>query len=143
MHLAMAQAEADPADAARLAARALLAEPRYLAARFWIGRESLRAAALLEVFFSVGRELNVGWKASLLEAAKTVSPSLSGSGSATGSRSGSRALALSFSLYAFRRNTWPATLAPIDVDADEARRITIPAASTLPATGADAFDPNC
>ncbi len=59
-HLAMASAERDPPRAARLAARALLAEPRYLAASFWSGRTALRAAALAEVERWPG--IDRGWR---------------------------------------------------------------------------------
>ncbi len=140
MQLAMEQAENAPALAARSAARALLAEPRYLAARFWIGRGSLRAATLAEIERWPG--VDVGWKASLVELANTVIPSPSGQPARLGLDLDLEP-ALSFSLYAFRREAWPATLAPIDVDADAARKITIPPASTLPTTPADAFDPSC
>jgi hypothetical protein len=140
MHLAISQAESNPDLAARSAARALLAEPRYLAARFWIGRESLRAAALAEAERWPG--VDVGWKASLLELAKTVDPSPSGPAARLGLDLDLEP-ALSFSLYAFRRAAWPATLAPIDVDAEAARAITIPPASTLSTTRPDAFAPNC
>ncbi|HVR11003.1 MAG TPA: hypothetical protein VMW75_23370, partial [Thermoanaerobaculia bacterium] len=57
----------DAPGAPRLGARALLAEPRLLAATFWEGREPLFRQALEEVRRWLG--LNAGWKLALLRAA--------------------------------------------------------------------------
>lgn len=140
MHLAISLAETDPGLAARAAARALLAEPRYLAARFWIGRESLRAATLAEVERWPG--IDLGWKARLLELANAITPSMSAPSARLGLDLDLEP-ALSYSLYAFRRDAWPATLAPVEVDAEAARRVTIPPASALATTKPDAFAGDC
>ena len=138
--LAVLLADADPPRSARLAARALLAEPRYLAARFWLGRESLRAAAVAELERRPGVDL--GWRASLASAASDSRPSANAAAGRLGLDLDLEP-ALSFSLYAFRRGAWPATLAPIEVDAEAARRVSLPAAAALRSTSSEAFGPGC
>jgi O-antigen ligase len=137
MHLAMRLAEADGARAGRLAARALLSEPRLLAARFWIGRDDLRRAALAEVERWPG--VDDGWKTRLLALAQGARPRADRPAARLGLDLDLEP-ALSFSLYAFRRPPWPATLGAIEVDREAALEVDLPAASSLASPEAFAGD---
>jgi hypothetical protein len=139
-HLAMALAERDPPRAARLAARALLAEPRYLAATFWSGRGALRAAALAELERWPG--IDRGWRETLLAAAAESAPG-GGAGGAILGLEMDRESASALSLHAFRRVAWPASLAGVEVDPAAARAVTLPAAAALPSSAASAFPADC
>jgi putative inorganic carbon (HCO3(-)) transporter len=137
--LATSLAAREPATAARLAARALLAEPRLLAATFWQQHRELRVEALadLETWNGIDR----GWRSERLAGAAASMPG--GGPLATLGLEMDRVSARSLSLYAFRRRPWPATLAAIEVDAAAARRITLPPATTLPTSAAAAFPVSC
>jgi len=139
-HLAMTLADQDPARAARLAARALIAEPRLLAAHFWIGRDVLRAAAIAEVERWPG--VDPGWKEKLVALARVAQPSAITPTARLGLDLDLEP-ALSFSLYAFRRPAWPATVGAIDVDPEAARAVDLPSASTLRSSSAEAFESGC
>ena len=97
------QAGPDRADMVELGARALAAEPKLAAAVFWEARPELLAAA----------RARLGWPAS-------PGPSTESAAGARGDQSIvfltlglDREAAVSFSLFAFRRDPWPVDLAPV------------------------------
>lgn len=120
-------------------ARALLAEPRLLGATWWRGHEQLRAAAVRRVETWPG--IDEGWRAALADCA-----------SATPQKGPAQELGLdfdshpdparSFSLHAFRRARWPATLAPAEVVVSDCALI-LPPATILSSTSSEAIDQDC
>jgi hypothetical protein len=114
----------EAADATDLAAQSFLAEPRLLAARFWVAHAPLRAAAVARVQ-GMG-DVDAGWREALVKAAATP-PSARATPAWIGLEMDGEP-ALSLSLHAFRRRPWRTTLAPVEVDAELANDITLPAA---------------
>jgi hypothetical protein len=118
----------DARAAPRLAARALLAEPRLAAATLWEGREPLFRRALEEVRRWPG--VDPGWKLGLLAAAPQPA-----------ARRGARqrlALAIdtggftqSTSLHLFRRVPWPAVWPLVAVRAELLPSLDLPPATSL------------
>jgi hypothetical protein len=125
--------------AGRQAARALLAEPRLLAAVAWRDQPRLLARALAAIRREGG--VDPGWREALLRAAAL-------SGGAEGSGDTVR-LALeiddnagnSFSLYAFRRRPLPVAWPMVDLAASRLRQLALPAAIELPGTSPALFFP--
>lgn len=124
-------------------ARALLAEPRLLAATFWDHRPSLLAAALTEVERWPG--VPTGWKAALLDTAERMAERRTSPGSVSPADRGELVLRLdrdpatSLALHLFRRRPRSLPLAAIEVDRREAEEVNLPPASHLPETSIDAF----
>jgi len=126
----------DAAAAPRLGARALLAEPRLMAATFWEGREPLFRRALEEVRRWPG--VDAGWKLALLAAAP--SPS---------SRRGTIArqelivdgggFTQATSLHLFRRLPWLARWPLLRLRAGVVDRVDLPPATALRSTDGGPF----
>jgi hypothetical protein len=128
----------DAAAAPRLGARALLAEPRLMAATFWEGREPLFRRALEEVRRWPG--VDAGWKLALLRAAP-----------APAARRGPlvrQALIIdtgfltqgSFSLALFRRLHWPARWPLVKLRESLLVPLDMPPATSLRSTDGAAFE---
>src|SRR5204862_5640161 len=115
-------------QAAELGARALLGEPRLLAAIFWRDHADLRAAVVAEV--QKMADIDAGWREALAKAAAAQPSPLAASAWIGLEMDGDPAL--SVSLHVFRRTPWRWTLAPVEVDAGLAEEITLPAAVRLP-----------
>lgn len=135
--------------APRYGARALLAEPRLLAAVFWDRHPALRAAALAEVAAWPGAP--EGWREAIREAAEATRD-----GPGTGQSPGrdperariattlDREASASVALHVFRRRSRPLDLVPVTVDRRRAESIRIPPASILRETAPEAFGvPGC
>jgi len=129
-------------------ARALLAEPRLLAATFWDGRPSLLAAALTEVERWPG--VPTGWKVALLETAERMAERRTSPGSVAPVDRGELVLRLdrdpatSLALHLFRRRPRSLRLAAIEVDRRAVEAVDLVPASHLPETSIDAFgDQGC
>lgn len=120
--------------APRLGARALMAEPRLMAAVFWEGREPLFRRTLEEVRGWPG--VDAGWKLALLSAAPA--PAL---------RRGPLArLALTIdgvsftqatSLHLFRRSPWPTVWPLISLRQELTASVRVPPATSLRPTGTE------
>ncbi|HEY6320476.1 MAG TPA: hypothetical protein VJA16_02830 [Thermoanaerobaculia bacterium] len=127
----------DAAAAARLGARALLAEPRLMAATFWEGREPLFRRVLEEVRRWPG--VDAGWKLALLAAAP--SPS---------SRRGTLArqeliidgggFTQATSLHLFRRLPWLARWPLLRLRTSIVDRLGLPPATALRSTDGAPFE---
>lgn len=124
--LAMTGAPEAP-DAAELSARALLGEPRLLAAKFWNGHEDLRARAVERV--RTMSEVDAGWREALIAASAAV-PSATAASEWIGLEIDGEPY-LAVSLHVFRRQPWFWMLAAVEVDGGLARRITLPAVTRL------------
>lgn len=111
-------------DAPDLAARALLGEPRLLAARFWREQPQLRAAAVAKI--SGMADIDAGWRVAFAAAAKDLPSSQAPSDWLGLEMDGEPYLAVS--LHVFRRQPWVWTLAPVELDANLAGRIALTAA---------------
>jgi O-antigen ligase len=115
--------------------RALVAEPRLLAAREWQGHEELRARAVRVAASWPG--IDAGWRQSFVTVAATDLPS--------DGEHRELALALdeqwssSLSLLAFRRRPWPARLGVVVVEGRAAQAIALPGAVRLQSTQPWAF----
>ena len=125
----LAVAPEDP-RAPRWGARALLGEPRLLAAVFWEERPALRQAAVREVESWPG--VDAGWRAALAAAARDLPPDRGPVALLGLEMDATPHLALS--LHAFRRRPWPARLAPVEVRRESAEALRMPAATTLETT---------
>jgi hypothetical protein len=120
----------EDARAPRWGARALLGEPRLLAAVFWEGRPGLRQAAVREVEIWPG--VDAGWRAALAAAARDLPPDPGPVALLGLEMDATPHLALS--LHAFRRRPWPARLAPVEVRRESAGALRLPAATSLETT---------
>ena len=128
------------AAAPRLGARALMAEPRLMAATFWEGREPLFRRAIEEVRAWPG--IDAGWKLALLRAAP-----------APAARRGAvvrLALAIdhasytqSTSLHLFRRLPWPTVWPLVALRQGLAASFALPPATSLRSGSIVAFDKGC
>ncbi len=124
------------------AARAILAEPYLLAARAWQDRRSVLAAGVH--LASQLESVDAGWRQELEETYLWLEE-------APESSTATRRLALmldgddttSVSLHAFRRQSWSAILAEIEVDADRVVEINLAAATELRSTGSAVFAAHC
>ncbi len=128
------RAEPAPADAASVAARALLAEPLLLQAIDGPGGGELRRAAVARIERLSGVE--PGWRRALVLAAarepaaeREVSFLTFGAETPDGS----------FSLHWFRRLPWGAYLGGVGIRSGAEKRSEIPAATRLPTTSAELF----
>lgn len=130
----LAAGDPESPSAPRRAARALLAEPRLLAAVLFVSRPDLLAAALAEVEAWPG--VPDGWKMALLEAAEH--PPAPVERSTLSAELGAEA-ATSIALHVFRRRPRRLRLAPVTVSREGARAVTLPPATILPETGPRAF----
>jgi hypothetical protein len=123
--------------APRLAARAMLAEPRLAAATSWEGREALFRRALEEVRRWPG--VDAGWKLALLRVAP----------SPQARRGATRRLGLvvdgagfnqSWSLHLFHRRPWPTLWPLVSVREDLLAPLGLPPATSLPETDGRVFE---
>ena len=143
----LAAADPESPTAPRHAARALLAEPRLLAAALFESRPDLLAAARGEVEAWPG--IPDGWKVALLETAERLATSEAPNGpesvqmprelSTLSMELGGEA-ATSIALHLFRRRPRGLRLAPVTVVRERVRAVTLPPATALPETKAAAFD---
>jgi hypothetical protein len=129
-------------------ARALLGEPRLLASPLWVERPALLAAVgdRLRRLEGVDR----GWLEALVaRLPEALAPENGGGPGAPAAEVVTLGLemdadpATAFSLYAFRRRPWPATLAPVALRGPLAARLQIPPATTLPTTRREALAMGC
>jgi len=128
--LRLAREEPDSVRAAGYLARALLAEPRYVALFDRAGLEEAFPAALALIERLEG--VDAGWRARFLEQARELWPAARDATFRGGlGLSVDEVPALSPALHAFRRLPWPRALAAIDVDAALAAGIEVPSALTL------------
>jgi hypothetical protein len=98
--------------AAKWGARALRAEPRLAAARFWHDHADLRSRVLERLAAADGASAR-----RILEAGTATGVSSAGDGeSAALALTMDTEGAVSLSIYAFRRSAWPAALAPVELD---------------------------
>ncbi len=111
-------------------ARALLGEPRLLAALFWESRPALLDAAVREVETWPG--VDAGWRAALVAAARQADDDR-GPVALLGLEMDARPH-LALSLHAFRRRPWPAMLAPVEVRGSAAAAVKLPPATGLTTT---------
>lgn len=139
----LARFDPGAADAPWWVARALLLEPRLVAALWLEDNPGLRAAAAREIARWPG--VDPGLRDALrstLEAVGDARPE-----DAVDEDVGALVLTLEaradqpFALHAFRRLSWPARLAAVPVDAARARGIDLPSAAARPETTAAAFAP--
>jgi O-antigen ligase len=137
---------ADPRSpqAPRRAARAFAAEPRLAAALAWRRYPELREDALDEL--SRWEGIEPGWRLAMLDAADAawsamhVSPTESaGAGVAHLALVLDRTPAGSLSLHAFRRRPGELRLVDVPLDLAAVRHLTLPPATVLPRTSAQAF----
>ena len=124
------------AAAPRLGARALLAEPRLMAATFWEGREPLFRQALEEVRRWPG--VDAGWKLALLAAAPTPS-SRRGSFVRQELIIDSAGFTQATSLHLFRRLPWVARWQLLRLRESVVVRLVIPPATALRSTDGAPF----
>lgn len=133
------QAAPDSAQASCWGARALLAEPRLLGSTWWRGREALRSQAVRRVEESPGVDL--GWRQALAQCAAMAARA--GAPAELGLElDGHPEPARSFSLHAFRRAPWPATLAPVEILAADCA-LWLPPATILRSTSSEAVGGDC
>lgn len=135
-HLAVLEADRDPAAAAIAGGRALLAEPRLAAATYWEGREELLAAVLGQV--SVWPGIDAGWRQALVAAVGGWDTAVPGSRVRLALRvdpGGGESLLL----RSFRRRPRAFFLAPVELRRELAAQLTLPPASTLPQSAPGAF----
>ncbi|MBV8203144.1 MAG: O-antigen ligase family protein [Acidobacteria bacterium] len=124
------------AAAPRLGARALLAEPRLMAATFWEGREPLFRQALEEVRRWPG--VDAGWKLALLAAAPAPS-SRRGSIVRQELIIDSAGFTQATSLHLFRRLPWEARWQLIRLRENLVARLAMPPATALASTDGAPF----
>ncbi len=116
------------------AGRALLAEPRLLAAVGWRGRPWVEAAAhRLSELPGVGP----GWRLALLE--RHEAGRVAGGPTRTLALTMDGEAAASLSLFAFRRRPWPVHVARVELYADALPRIDMVPVTVLPGTAAEVF----
>ncbi|MEP7009806.1 MAG: O-antigen ligase family protein [Acidobacteriota bacterium] len=128
------RAEPAPADAASVAARALLAEPLLLQAIDEPGRGELRRAAVARIERLSGVE--PGWRRALvLAAAREPAAEREVSFLTFGAETPDA----SFSLHWFRRLPWGAYLGGVGIRSGAEEGSEIPAATRLPTTSAELF----
>jgi len=129
--------------APRHAARALLAEPRLLAAELFDSRPGLLAAALEEV--EIWPDVPDGWKVALVETAEDLENLRRTETRRADSQRSTLSVALggeastSVALHLFRRRPRELRLAPVTVSRKQAEAVTLPPAGVLPETGVGAF----
>jgi putative inorganic carbon (HCO3(-)) transporter len=131
--LRLARGEPDAMQAAGYFARALLAEPRYVALFDRGGYEAVfpQALSLIERLESV----DAGWRVRFLGQARELWPAERDDALRAGlGLSVDEVPALSPALHAFRRTPWPRALAAIAVDAALAAAVEVPPAMTLRGT---------
>ncbi len=117
-------------------ARAILAEPRLLAAFDWTGRPGLRQAAVGEVRRCDGVE--PGWREELVRLAEGLPEPAGTSRSLVLEMDGGGATALS--LHAFRRRPWPLYVDEVRLAAELLPAADLVAASRLPSTDLRTFE---
>jgi hypothetical protein len=118
--------------AARLGARALLAEPRLAAATFWEGREPLFQAALDAAAGWPGVER--GWQVALRQAAPAAA-ARHGRIRRLGLAIDTAGFTQSTSLHLFRRRPWPTVWPLVAVRESLLPALGMPPATSLPANG--------
>lgn len=130
------RAEPPPTDAASVAARALLAEPRLLRAIDWPGREELRRSAVARIERLSGVE--PGWRRALVLAAER-EPTRGPTGESIAFLTfGAESPDASFSLHWFRRLPWGAYMGGVAIRSGP-EGAEMPASTRLPATSAELF----
>jgi len=120
-----------------LAARALAAEPRLAAARFWDGRPGLLAAAV--ALLERDERLERGWRAAFAAAARRPREERGRPLEIGLTYDGNAAAAPS--LFLFRRRPWPAELGAVELRGSLVARFDLPAAAGLATTSPDFFAP--
>jgi hypothetical protein len=133
----LAAMEPQGASAPRLAARALLAEPRLAAATFWEGREALFRLALEEVRRWPG--VDAGWKLALLRAAP-LPEARRGASQRLGLIIDGGGFNQSTSLHLFRRLPWPTLWPLVAVRGDLLAALGLPPPTSLPSTDGAPFE---
>jgi len=118
------------------AARAFLAEPKLASALAWRGNEDARRFAIRRVVEWPG--IDAGWREEFARQAWRAGPGASPVERDVVYRI-DRSPAASASLHLLRREPWPAVLLRIRIDAGAAKRIAVPAASTLELSTSEAF----
>jgi hypothetical protein len=126
----------DAAAAPRLGARALLAEPRLMAATFWEGREPLFRRALEEVRRWPG--VDAGWKLALLAAAPSP-PARRGAIVRLELIVDGGGFTQATSLHLFRRLPWLARWQLLRLRASVVERLAMPPATSLLGTDGASF----
>ena len=127
------------------AARALIAEPRLLAAEAWISAPELLVAAVERV--RTLDALDQGWRVAFDDTAATISAAM-----VTGESTETLVLVSTYdaraatapSRFVFRRVPWPRDLIEVRLQADLLARIDLPPVTTLASTPASYFSaPDC
>jgi len=129
--------EPEAAPAPRLGARALLAEPRLMAATFWEGREALFRRALEEVRQWPG--VDAGWKLALLRAAP-IPAARRGAVVRLGLAIDNVSFTQATSLHLFRRRPWPALWPLIALRQPLIAPASVPPATSLRSTEGGPFE---
>jgi len=135
----LALADAQAPEATRLAARAMLAEPRLLAASAWAQQPALRAAAVAAVASNTG--VDAGWREAFIAQADA-SQVASGRAQALALYA-DRDAATAMSLHGFGRRPWRWRLAAVAIDADALRAIDLVPAANLATTDPAVFAAGC
>lgn len=132
-HLAL---EGDESLARLRGARAILAEPRLLAAWGWAGRPGLREESVEEAGRCDGVE--PGWREELTQLAAGLPEPAGASSSLSLEMDGGGSTALS--LHVFRRRPWPLEVDRVRLAAGLLPSLDLPAVSRLPSTDARTFE---
>lgn len=135
----------DAAEAARWGGRALLAEPRLLAATYWDGRPRLWKATVASVKRSPAPD---GWKVTFLEAVEWIESERQRMGGAGDDRSElahlsaalDREAATSLALHLFHRRPRGRPLAPVTVHRRLAEGVSLPPVTALPEISAEVLN---
>ena len=142
--LAVDLGKRDASWAAALAGRAVLAEPRLLAATAWQQDPDLRDRAITWVMAQ--DDVDAGWRQVFLEEAAVRRPRVDQPMSADARRAlvvrADTDPATAMSLHVFHRSPWPWRLADVVLDAERLVGLGLPAASALASTGRSTFDPS-
>ena len=118
------------------AVRALLAEPRLLAAEGWRRRPGLLGDAVAQLVETEG--VDAGWRLAVAETfAELGEPEGAVRGLAVAL---DRTAATSMTLHSFRRRPWPTHLAPIDLVSDALAQVDLVPAPEIPTTKGWLFD---
>jgi hypothetical protein len=138
----LAMSDADGEYAAALGGRALLAEPRLLAATSWQpAADSLPDLRSRSIAWALARDgVDRGWLEALrIQASKRLPRG--GSRQALVVRADTD-FATALSLHVFQRRPWPWRLASVAVDVEALANVSLVPASVLPSTARRTFDPH-